>query len=101
MHEPNIEWRPTASLEVLKLRARLIAAGAGSIYQICKVFRDREAGRLHNPEFTLLEWYRIGFDHHALMEEAAALIADTLAGSRALGTPEKPSYRGAAERPCR
>ena len=53
---------------------RLLASGCGSIYQISKVFRDGEYGRWHNPEFTLLEWYRPGYDHHALMDEVAALI---------------------------
>lgn len=53
---------------------RLLAAGSGSIYQIAAAFRYSEQGRKHNPEFTLLEWYRIGFDHHALMKEVDALI---------------------------
>jgi len=57
---------------------RLLAAGSGAIYQICKVFRDGESGALHNPEFTLLEWYRTGFDHIDLMDEVEQLLADVL-----------------------
>lgn len=53
---------------------RLLAAGSGSIYQICHAFRGMETGRLHNAEFTLLEWYRVAYDYQALMNEVEALI---------------------------
>ena len=62
---------------------RLLAAGSGSIFQICHAFRNGECGRLHNPEFTLLEWYRINYDHHQLMDEVDALLMQLLPGCAA------------------
>lgn len=53
---------------------RLLCAQSGSIYQICKAFRHEGEGRWHNPEFTMLEWYRIDFDHFALMNEVDELL---------------------------
>jgi lysyl-tRNA synthetase class 2 len=72
---------------------RLLAAGAGSIYQLCKVFRDGECGAQHNPEFTLLEWYRKGFDHLDLMDEVEQLLTAVLAGIAPLDSVHHWTYR--------
>jgi lysyl-tRNA synthetase-like protein GenX len=77
---------------------RLLAAGSGSIFQICRVLRQGELGPRHNPEFTLVEWYRVGADHHALMEEVQDLVSAALGGYRPLAAPERVSYREAFER---
>ena len=69
---------------------RLLADGSGAIYQITKVFRDEEIGALHQPEFSMLEWYRPGFDHHDLMNEVAELLIEL-----GLGEPERCSYESA------
>ncbi|NNJ73170.1 MAG: elongation factor P--(R)-beta-lysine ligase [Enterobacterales bacterium] len=62
---------------------RLLAAGSGDIFQICKAFRGAEVGRLHNPEFYLLEWYRLDFDIHKICAELSDLLGMTLATDKA------------------
>jgi len=57
---------------------RLLAAGSGSIFQICKAFRNGELGRFHNPEFSILEWYRVDFTMDQLMDEVVDLITELL-----------------------
>ncbi|HEX5489215.1 MAG TPA: EF-P lysine aminoacylase EpmA [Rhodanobacteraceae bacterium] len=57
---------------------RLLAAGFGDCYELGRVFRNGEAGSAHNPEFTMLEWYRVGFDHRRLMLECAQLVRTAL-----------------------
>jgi lysyl-tRNA synthetase class 2 len=72
---------------------RLLASGSGDIYQVCHVVRGLESGRLHNPEFTLIEWYRVGFSLAALMAEVEALVRALLGPAAAARTTERVSYR--------
>jgi lysyl-tRNA synthetase class 2 len=71
---------------------RLLAAGSGSIYQITKVFRNGESGRFHNPEFTLLEWYRVGFKLPDLMDDCTDLITLLFANRKPLQATQRFSY---------
>lgn len=70
---------------------RLLARGYSKLFQLCRCFRDGERGRLHLPEFTLLEWYRAGAGYGELMDETQALVG---AVSRAVGAPDRLCFRG-------
>jgi elongation factor P--(R)-beta-lysine ligase len=75
---------------------RLLASGSGDVYQICRVFREDELGRWHQPEFTMLEWYRVGWDETRLMSEVEELLVEVLAP--AITRSVRLSYDDALER---
>jgi lysyl-tRNA synthetase class 2 len=88
-------WLHTSPEYAMK---RLLAAGAGDIYQVCRVYRGAERGRQHNPEFTMLEWYRLGFSLEDLMNEVAALVRGLLGTSGAALPVQFISYADALRR---
>lgn len=74
---------------------RLLCAGSPDIYQVGHVFREGERGRRHNPEFTMVEWYRLGIDHHALMRDVEQLLRALLEPHRAVGPTVTVTYADA------
>ena len=76
---------------------RLLAAGAPDIYQIVHVFREGERGRMHNPEFTMIEWYRLGIDHHALMDDVERLLFAMFEGLVSPQASRRVTYAAAFE----
>ena len=83
-------WLRTSPEHALK---RLLAAGVGDCYELGRVFRNGEAGARHNPEFTMLEWYRVGFDHRRLMREACDFVVAALASKGRTAEVVERTYR--------
>ena len=71
---------------------RLLCAGAPDIFQITHVFREGERGRRHNPEFTMVEWYRLGIDHHELMDDVERLLRQLLEPHVPVGPTRRVTY---------
>ncbi len=74
---------------------RLLAAGYPDIYSICRVFRDGESGRRHMPEFTMIEWYRLGFDLEAIIDDTTRFIATCLGASELIDKVVRYEYADA------
>ena len=102
LHSAEVRWPGASdSLRYLQTSAeyamkRLLAAGSGNIYQLCHVFRGEELGPLHNGEFMMLEWYRLGWSLERLMAEVDELLRQLLA-ERTLAATRHISYEQAFE----
>ena len=79
---------------------RLLVTLRRDIYQLCKVFRAGESGRFHHTEFTMLEWYRVGWSYRDLMHEVDRLVRDLLHGVIDLHASEFIRYQEAFVRHC-
>ena len=79
---------------------RLLAAGYPDIYSICRVFRDGEAGRRHQPEFTMIEWYRLGMRLEGIIDDTLRVIAAALGDTAPDQAPQMVDYRSAFASAC-
>ena len=79
---------------------RLLAAGFGDCYQVCPVFRHGESGRLHNPEFTMIEWYRLDYGVAEMEHDVDRLLRIACADIRSLPPSRSVSYRAAIQDAC-
>ncbi len=90
LHDGTSRWLRTSPEFAMK---RLLASGVGDCFELGRVMRAGESGRRHNPEFTMLEWYRVGWDHHRLKDEVTELVQRALASVRKRAVVRETSYR--------